>query len=105
MRPPIEARPSPVHGTGVFATAPIAAGTHIGTYEGTPTEQDGTYVLWIENDAGGWTRIEGTGILRFLNHSREPNVEFDGPELHARRDIAAGEELRFDYGEDWADVS
>ena len=43
-------------------------------------------------------------MLRFLNHSRTPNVEFDGPELYAMRDIAPGEELRFDYGAEWAHV-
>jgi SET domain-containing protein len=90
----VEARPSPVHGTGVFARRAIAAGTHVGTYEGHPVDTDGTHVLWIE----------GTGVLRYLNHSRTPNVAFDGAELYAVRDIAAGEELVFDYGEDWADV-
>ena len=48
--------------------------------------------------------MDGTGLLPYLNHSRSPNVEFDGPELHALRDIAAGEELCFDYGEEWADI-
>lgn len=104
MNDRIEARPSPVHGTGVFATEAIGAGELIGRYEGEPTEQDGTHVLWVESDDGGWEGIEGTGVLRFLNHSRTPNVEFDGPDLYARRDIAAGEELFFDYGEEWADV-
>ena len=43
-------------------------------------------------------------MLRFLNHSRTPNVEFDGPDLYACRDIEPGEELVFDYGAEWADV-
>ena len=100
----IESRPSPVHGTGVFAVAPIAAGDHVGRYEGDPSADDGTYVLWVEDDDGDWVGIEGTGVLRFLNHSRTPNVEFDGPDLYAVRDIAPDEELLFDYGDDWADV-
>lgn len=101
----VEARTSEIHGTGVFAVADIAAGTLIGVYEGEPTDVDGTHVLWIDDDeSGSWRGIDGTGVLRFLNHSRSPNVEFDGPELHALRDIAAGEELCFDYGEEWADV-
>jgi len=43
-------------------------------------------------------------VLRFLNHSRGPNVEFAGADLHALRDIKAGEELLVDYGEEWAHV-
>jgi SET domain-containing protein len=101
----VESRPSPIHGTGVFARVDIAVETHIGRYEGSPTDTDGTYVLWVEDDEGdSWHGIDGTGVLRFLNHSRTPNVEFDGPELYALCDIEAGEELRFDYGADWAHV-
>ena len=93
-----------IHGTGVFARREIADGTLIGTYDGTPTTADGTHVLWVEDDDGGWDGISGTGLLRFLNHSRTPNVEFDGPSLYAVREIGRGEELFFDYGEGWADV-
>ena len=100
----VEAGDSPIHGTGVFATHTIPTGTLIGTYDGTPTCDDGTHVLWVETDDGGWAGIEGTGTLRYLNHSRTPNVEFDGPSLYALRDIDAGEELLFDYGEEWAHV-
>lgn len=45
----------------------------------------------------------GGGFLMFYNHGDEPNVEFeDGPEpetisVIALRDIAAGEELTYDY--------
>lgn len=96
--------PSTVHGTGLFAAAAIEEGARVGTYDGDPTDQDGTHVLWVETDDGGWDGIDGTGPLRFLNHSRTPNVEFDGPELHALRDIEPGEELFFDYGDEWAHV-
>jgi uncharacterized protein len=100
----VEARPSAIHGTGVFATEPIGTGALIGRYTGRPTTADGTWVLWIESDDGEWDGIDGTGVLRFLNHSRSPNVEFDGADLYACRDIDTGEELVFDYGEAWADV-
>lgn len=96
--------PSTIHGTGVFATAPIREGDVIGRYEGDPTTDDGPHVLWVETDDGDWEGIDGTGVLRFLNHSRTPNVEFDGPELSALRDIAPGEELLFHYGDEWANV-
>jgi hypothetical protein len=101
----VEARPSAIHGTGVFAVAAIAEGQLVGVYEGRPTEDDGTHVLWIQgDDPDTWRGIDGTGVLRFLNHSRSPNVEFDGDHLYAVRPISPGEELCFDYGDDWAHV-
>lgn len=100
----IRVGPSTVHGTGVFAAQAIPADTKVGVYEGDPTDADGTHVLWIESDDGGWDGIDGTGPLRFLNHSRSPNVEFDGADLFALRHIEADEELFFDYGEEWAHV-
>jgi len=103
MDPLVEARDSPTHGTGVFAVAPIPKGTFIGVYQGSPTAVDGTHVLWID-EGDGFKGFDGTGVLRFLNHSRSPNTWFDGRELYALRNIAAGEELLFDYGEHWADV-
>jgi SET domain-containing protein len=101
----VEQAPSSIHGTGVFARSALAAGDLIGVYEGDPTEVDGTFVLWVDdNESGDWRGIDGTGVLRFLNHSQTPNVEFDGPDLYAFRDITSGDELCFDYGDDWAHV-
>jgi len=100
----VEDRPSPIHGRGVFAKRAIPAGTRIGTYTGTPTDENDTYVLWVETDDGDFTGIDGTGVLRWLNHSRRPNVEFDGPELLAIRSIAPDDELTFHYGQEWDHV-
>ena len=96
----VEPRRSPIHGTGVFALVDLEQGRLIGRYSGTPTMVDGEYVLWVEGDDGAWEGIEGAGDLRFLNHSPSPNVYFDGLDLYALRDVSAGEELLFDYGED-----
>ena len=49
---PVEGRPSPIHGNGAFATRPISAGERIGEYTGSPSAEDGTYVLWVEGDDG-----------------------------------------------------
>ena len=95
---------SEIHGKGAFARHAIAAGTHIGEYTGVPSDADDTHVLWVEGDDGEFHGIDGDGVLRWLNHSRKPNVEFDGPQLYALRDIAAGEELTFHYGEEWDHV-
>lgn len=95
---------SDIHGYGLFANVPIAKGAYIGEYRGTPVKQDGTYVLWLEDDDGTWSGIDGDSDLRFANHSSSPNAYMDGARLYALRDIAPGEEITWDYGEDWEGV-
>lgn len=93
---------STIHGKGLFARVDIASGTRIGRYEGPATQVDGMHVLWLWNEQRKrWEGIDGRNELRFLNHSAEPNAEWWGDELYAIRDIAAGEEITFHYGEDW----
>jgi len=91
---------STIHGRGVFAGRWFRHNEGIGTYQGLPTQEDDTYVLWLYEDEE-WRGIDGTGPLRFLNHSCDPNADFDGCELYALRDIATGEEITFHYGEEW----
>lgn len=90
--------PSPIHGFGCFARVELQAGEHIGTYEGPEVAEDGTHVLWVY-DAEERAPIarEGRNLLRWLNHSADPNAEFDAFELYARRRIAPGEEITIDY--------
>lgn len=91
---------SPIHGKGLFARVDWAAGTYIGRYEGVPSEENGTHVLWVEGEEeGDWLGVDGTNALRFLNHSATPNAELDGQELYAASDISPGEEITIDYGE------
>jgi len=98
-----EARPSPIHGFGVFAKRPIPPGTFIGQYLARRTDQDSTYTLWV--DFGGEKRgYEGYGRLRFLNHASAPNAEFDERDLFALREILPGEEITISYGAEWADL-
>ena len=100
----IEVKESPIHGNGVYACESILAGQQIGTYHGNITEEDDTYVLWVTDEDGKEYGIDGTSNLKFLNHSQEPNAEFDGDVLYALRDIKPGEEITFHYGEifeDW----
>ncbi len=101
---PVEVNDSTIHGRGCFATRFIPAGAFIGTYTGRATDVDGTYVLWVEGDNGTFSGIDGDGVLRWLNHSSTPNVEFDGPNLFALRDIEPTEELTFHYGDGWEGV-
>lgn len=90
--------PSPIHGFGCFSRVEFLPGEHIGSYEGPRVSADGTYVLWVY-DAEGRTAIarEGRNLLRWLNHSADPNAEFDAFELYARRRIEPGEEITIDY--------
>jgi len=57
-------------------------------------------VLWVFEDGKEPVGRSGRNLLRFLNHQPEGNAEFDGFDLYARRDIAPGEEITFDYNSD-----
>jgi hypothetical protein len=95
----LEPGPSPIHGTGCFATAWIRAGDQLGEFAGDPVDQDGPHVLWASFDGGTtWRGRRGTGVLRFLNHCDQPNAQFDGFDLLALQDIAPGAEVTIDYG-------
>jgi uncharacterized protein len=101
-------RPSRIHAAGVFTTAPIRKGSRVVEYIGprlSPEEAnelyDGasrTYLYGLED---GKTVIDGEGIGAYLNHSCEPNCEVDEIKkrvwILAVRNIAAGEELLWDY--------
>ncbi len=100
----IVVKKSPIHGKGCFAKKKIRKGAYLGSYEGPTVLEDGTYVLWVQKENGGWHLIDGKNDLRWLNHSSKPNAEWDGNKLYALRTIEEGEEITFHYGEDWEDV-
>ncbi|HEV2399468.1 MAG TPA: SET domain-containing protein-lysine N-methyltransferase [Candidatus Sulfotelmatobacter sp.] len=101
-------RPSPIHSVGVYTSTPIRKGARVVEYDGeriTPEEADRrydgvsrTYLYGLED---GKTVIDGHGLGAYLNHSCDPNCEVDEIKgrvwLFALRDIAAGEELVWDY--------
>ena len=101
-------RPSRIHSVGVFTTAPIRKGRRVVEYSGpriTPQEADrlydGTSRTYLYGLEDGKTVIDGEGLGAYLNHSCDPNCEVD--EIKGRvwifslRNIAAGEELVWDY--------
>ena len=111
----IEVAASGIHGTGVFATEPIEAGTFIDRYAGRrytsrqaackDWDHGVTYVFGLSN-GGMIDAAEGGNATRHLNHSCEPNcVAYEerarGGRLdiafYALRAIAPGEELVLDY--------
>jgi hypothetical protein len=101
-------RSSHLHGAGVYTLAPIAKGTHVLEYtgprisrkecEGLYTNSEVTYLFTMDDEQ---TFIDGFGMAAFVNHSCNPNCETDQFGDHiwiiAIRDIAAGEELLYDY--------
>jgi SET domain-containing protein len=97
LRDRVYKAPSPIHGNGCFARVPFSAGDYVGTYEGPEARRDGTYVLWVFEEGEEPVGRSGRNLLRWLNHREDGNAEFDGFDLFARRDIAAGEEITFDY--------
>ncbi len=92
-------RQSDQHGQGVFASMPIASGEAIIVFTGPllhRSEVDfGDYHLQI----GEELYLGPSGSADdYINHSCHPNSGFrDGLTLYALRDIAAGEEITWDY--------
>ena len=103
-----------MHGLGAFAVRPIPEGTRLIEYAGarlTPDEADArypevpgeghhTYLFAIDDDIVIDALVDGNDA-RFINHSCDPNcdavVEDDRIWIETIRDVAAGEELAYDY--------
>ena len=111
---PFEVRPSPMQGLGAFATRPIAAGTRLIEYAGerlTPAQSDArypdvpgerhhTFLFAIDDDVVIDAAVDGNEA-RFINHSCDPNcdavIDTGRIWIETIRDVAAGEELAYDY--------
>jgi SET domain-containing protein len=113
--PPIIVRRSRIQGRGVFATRDIAQGDRIIEYTGArmthdeadalcpddeASERHHTFLFAVDDEIvidGG----RGGNDSRFINHSCEPNCEVDIARRRvfvvALRDIAADEEILYDY--------
>jgi SET domain-containing protein len=94
---------STVHGDGVFAARPFRAGEEaikvVGRIISKEEAHDDVRCLQIGPETY-LAEIDGQEDLdSFINHSCEPNVGFSEGDLTLRalRDIAAGEELFWDY--------
>lgn len=118
----IVARRSAIHGTGVFATAPIAKGERIIEYRGQRrTHEDvdageegsaesGHTFLFTLNDEYVIDGARRGNVARWINHSCSPNCdsiieEAEGDDrtkdrvfIEAKRAIKPGEELTYNYG-------
>lgn len=103
------ARESSIHGTGLFALAPIAKGEVVCVKGGYIFNRHTLQVMpeWyraaeiqIADDLfiGPVNEDERSGSMIFSNHSCEPNIGVQGQIVFvAMRDIEAGEELTHDW--------
>jgi SET domain-containing protein len=89
---------SPIHGKGLFARSTIKKGTYLGEYLGPQAKRNGTHVLWVYDGKREIGR-RGLNKLRYLNHSKKPNAEFDGFDLYALKAIKPNQEITINYGE------
>lgn len=94
-------------GHGVFATTDLPAGTLLAVWGGrivrtadlaALSAQERHYFVQVEDDLHLLTPASEVASADFINHSCDPNAGMAGPiSLVALRDIAAGEEIRYDY--------
>jgi SET domain-containing protein len=100
-------RSSSIHAAGCYTTRAIKKGARVVEYDGprfTKKQADERYadrfVTYLFS-CGKNTVIDGFGTAMFINHSCDPNCEsedFGGRIwVTAIRDIAAGEELTYEY--------
>ncbi len=108
----IPSRRSPVHGKGVFALLPVAAGERLIEYTGEVTSwrraaarqraDDGHTFVFGLSDGRVIDGSRGGNSARFINHACAPNCEAieTGQRvfIHALVDIQPGDELFIDYG-------
>jgi uncharacterized protein len=103
-------------GLGLFATRPIKRGDHIATYRGwriSTAEAErreargARYMFTID---GRWS-IDGSprwNRARYINHSCQPNARAVGRNggivIVAARRIEPGEEITYDYGQEYLDL-
>jgi SET domain-containing protein len=99
---------SKIHADGVYTTAPIKRRAVVAEYTGprlTNSEADAIYEYSPRTYLFGLTDgehvIDGDGIAAFINHSCNPNCEASEIQgrliIRAIRNIAAGEEIVYDY--------
>lgn len=111
----IQVRRSAVHGKGVYAVQDLAAGDTLIEYVGEiitweeaqarhphdPKNPNHTFYFHID-ESRVIDALYGGNSSRWINHACDPNCEADEREgrifIKALRDIAAGEELNYDYG-------
>jgi SET domain-containing protein len=111
----IQVRRSGVHGKGMFALQPIAAGETLIEYTGQviswpealrrhphdPQDPNHTFYFHVDDKHVIDAKVGGNAS-RWINHACDPNCESDERDgrifIQALRDLSPGEELFYDYG-------
>ena len=111
----IQVRKSGVHGKGVFALKPIAAGDRLIEYKGEvitwpealrrhphdPADPNHTFYFHIDDKHVIDAKVGGNAS-RWINHACEPNCQADETGgrvfIRALEDLHPGTELFYDYG-------
>jgi SET domain-containing protein len=101
-------RSSAIHAAGCYTTSRIPKGVKVVEYTGPRISKDeaderfkDSKITYLFGIGDGSKVISGHGMAMYINHSCDPNCETD--ELNGRvwiislRNIAAGEELTYDY--------
>lgn len=103
-------------GRGLFAEVPIKEEDTIGYYTGKIISEEefhredrpfNAYILWVCRTCIIDGEGEGSNYTRFINHSDTPNAflvvssRWKTARFEALRDIEPGEEIFFNYGEDY----
>jgi SET domain-containing protein len=110
----IQVRRSGVHGKGVYAQRPLAAGERVIEYKGEvitwpealrrhphdPSNPQHTFYFHIDDEHVIDGKDHGNAA-KWINHACAPNCESEVQDgrvfIHALRDIEPGEELFYDY--------
>ncbi|HVG26653.1 MAG TPA: SET domain-containing protein-lysine N-methyltransferase [Acidobacteriaceae bacterium] len=101
-------RSSAIHAAGCYTLDPIARGRRILEYDGPRIPKEladerysGRPVTYLFGFGDKGEVIDGFGAAMFINHSCAPNCETEEADsrifIRAIRDIAAGEELVYEY--------
>ena len=108
MLPGLIIRSSSIHAAGCYTTRPIKKGVRVCEYDGPRMSKaaaderyEGRFVTYLFASTDNEV-IDGFGTAMFLNHCCDPNCETEQDEdgrvyVMAIRDIAAGEELTYEY--------
>lgn len=99
-------------GNGLFAVEAIPKGACVIEYIGRAVSKmeqkkdEGKYLFWVSDTQ----MINGNipqNTARYINHSCAPNCVVEGPDGHifimSKRAIKPGEELTYDYGDEYFD--
>jgi SET domain-containing protein len=102
----VEVRSSGIHGSGLFTKEAIKKGEYVISYEGHITRGfKSIYILHVEEE-GRNMKVMGTGKAKHINHADKPNLVFNEEsetlDFSALRNIKAGEELTWYYGDDFS---